>query len=235
MKKYLLPHFNERKAPVKMLVLHATAHFGIDAIESLDKQKLSAHYLVSLDGEIFRLVEEKNRAWHAGVSCWRGEDDLNSKSIGIEVCSLSLGQEAFSFQQIKSLTALCRRIVKRYNIEAQNVVGHSDIAPLRKPDPGLAFPWKILAEKGIGRWFDPTLRETSTNVENLLKQIGYDVRTSEAVRASAYAFCRHFLPEYVQKESDVLKLVDNFLPDNYDFMFEQRFIETLQAVAYAYR
>ncbi len=235
MKRCLLPHFNERKAPVKMLVLHATAHFGVDAIESLDKQKLSAHYLVSLEGEVFRLVEEKNRAWHAGVSCWRGENDLNSKSIGIEVCSLSLGQEPFSSKQIKSLTSLCKRIIKRYDIKPQNVVGHSDIAPLRKPDPGLAFPWEMLASKGVGKWFTPALKEKDTNVENLLRQIGYDVQTPEALKASAYAFCRHFLPEYVQKESDVLRLVDNFLPDNYDFMSEQRFVETLQAVAFAYR
>ncbi len=236
MKKMLLPHVNERKTPVEMLVLHATAHNSEDAVKCLNENELSCHYVVGQKGEIIQVADEDKRAWHAGVAYWRGVDsDLNSRSIGIEVCSMSLGQEAFAEEQIKSLIALCQGIIKRYSINAKNVVGHSDIAPLRKPDPGFAFPWQRLSQEGIGLWYDNNLMLKENDITILLKTIGYDTRSSGVVRASAYAFCRHFLPEYVQKIDDVSYLVENVLPSDFSFMKEDKFLKVLKAVAFAYK
>lgn len=238
MKEYLLQHFDERKTNISMLVLHATAHKGIEAAQCLDNLKLSAHYLLSVDGELIKLVDEKYRAWHAGVSYWRGIDhDLNSCSVGIEICSPSLGQESFTRIQVQKLIPLCQKIIRTYDISAQNVVGHSDIAPLRKPDPGMAFPWEVLAKEGIGLWYqtEDAKKIQCDDIAELLRIIGYDTRTPDAVSASAYAFCRRYLPQYVKKDADVYHLVDNILPDNFDFMKENNFLNVLRAVAYAYQ
>ncbi len=238
MKEYLLPHYDERRSGIDMLVLHATAHTGIEAAQCLDKLKLSAHYLLTLDGELIKLVDEEHRAWHAGVGYWSGIDnDLNSHSVGIELCSPSLGQEPFAEAQIETLIPLCRKIIRKYGIAPQNVVGHSDIAPLRKPDPGAAFPWERLAGEGIGLWYQ--LRNAAKMPENdisrLLGIIGYDIRSEDAVKASAYAFCRHFAPLYVTTDKDVHHLVENVLPMRFDFMREDTFLQILKAAAYSYQ
>lgn len=236
MKEMLLPHFNERKTPVEMLVLHSTAHQGEDAVHCLDECRLSCHYVVTTDGEILKVVDEDKRAWHAGVSYWRGiDDDLNSRSIGIELCSRSLGQEAFADVQIEALIPLCRSIIERHQISARNVVGHSDIAPLRKPDPGMAFPWQRLSEEGIGLWYDKVRVLPENDVAFLLQTIGYDTRSDELIKASAYAFCRRFAPQFVQKDMNICHLVENVLPDNFDFINEAGFLNILKAVAFAYR
>lgn len=238
MKELLLPHYDERKASVDMLVLHATAHRGEDAVQCLDSLKLSAHYVLTSEGELLKLVDEQKRAWHAGVGFWRGVDtDLNSHSIGIEICSPSLGQEPFSEAQIEKLIPFCQKLIRKYRIAPQNVVGHSDIAPQRKPDPGLAFPWKRFAREGIGLWYQ--LRNAAKMPENdisrLLGIIGYDVRSEDAVKASAYAFCRHFAPQYVAVDKNVGHLVENVLPLYFDFMREDRFLQILKAAAYSYQ
>lgn len=238
MREYLLPHYDERRSDVDMLVLHATAHKGMEAAQCLDNLKLSAHYLLTFEGETVKLADEKYRAWHAGVGYWRGVDnDLNSHSIGIEICSPSLGQKPFAEAQIENLIPLCREIIRKYNIKPQNVVGHSDIAPLRKPDPGAAFPWKRLAEEGIGLWYqtENTFKMQGDNAAELLGLIGYDTRNPEAVRASAYAFCRRFAPQYVVWDADVHHLTEHVLPDDFGFMKEEKFMTTLRAVAYSYQ
>ena len=130
-----------------------------------------------------------------------------------------------------------KKIIRKYGIPAQNVVGHSDVAPLRKPDPGVGFPWKRLAKEGVGLWYQPrNAAKTEINdIAKLLAEIGYDTRDERALEASAYAFCRHFLPQYVQKDADIYHLLENILPDNFNFMQEPKFVETLKAVAWSYQ
>ena len=238
MKEYLLPHFNDRKTKIDMLVLHTTAHEGAEAAECLDRLGLSAHYLLTCSGELIRLVADDHRAWHAGMGFWRGTAaDLNSHSVGIEICSPSLGQTALAEAQFEALVPLCQRLIRDYDIAAVNVVGHSDIAPLRKADPGPAFPWQRLSEEGIGVWYKPEDADKMTvgTPEEWLKIIGYDTRTSEAVCASAYAFCRHFAPAYVAADSDIRHLVEHVLPADFAFMEEDGFQRILRATAYAYQ
>ena len=156
MKNIHLPYFNDRKANIDMLVLHCQAFDVDDAIDILHQLQLSAHYMIGLNGKIYQLVDDKYRAWHTktGASYWKGVDDINSCSIGIEVCSLSLGQEQYSKKQIHSLLRLCKTLIRKHHIKKQNIVGHSDICSNRKPDPGKCFPWEYLARHGMGLWYN---------------------------------------------------------------------------------
>jgi N-acetylmuramoyl-L-alanine amidase len=162
--------------------------------------QVSAHYLLDEDGTGWHLVEEEDRAWHAGGSCWRGWQDINSRSIGIELSNSGhdYGYRDFPDAQIAALIALSRDILARHPIPAHNVVAHSDIAPDRKIDPGERFPWARLAAAGIGLWPD-----TSAPVESaapmreapfiMLSEIGYDtdLYTEEEIVS---AFQRRFRP-----------------------------------------
>ena len=221
-----LLHFNQREHSVEMLVIHSMAHEAVEGIARLDELGLSAHYVIDFDGAVWQCVSEEDRAWHAGVSLWQGLDDINSRSIGIEVCHNSLGQSKFGRRQIKALTGLCHEIIERWNIERHMVVGHSDIAPTRKPDPGKAFPWEELAAEGIGIWYGKQFSE-ETNVIKMLSDIGYDTKD---VGAAAYAFCRHFLPTKV-KTMPVRRLLDNPYPKNCDELLSSPdFIRALQNI-----
>lgn len=147
----LSPNFDERSLPVTMVVLHYTEMKPVGtAIERLTDPaaKVSAHYLVTEEGGVIRLVPEDKRAWHAGASFWRGIPDVNSASIGIELDhpGHGLGYRGFADAQIDALIPLLHRIVKQYDIPRANVVGHSDVAPMRKVDPGELFPWDRLAQ-----------------------------------------------------------------------------------------
>jgi N-acetylmuramoyl-L-alanine amidase len=227
-----LPFWEEREdAPIEMLVLHCSAHAPDEMIGVLTERKLSAHYIIGEDGQILQLVPEEKRAWHAGESFWRGKKMLNRYSIGIELSSMSMGQAAYPAAQIKALSNLCRQIMARYGIRPQNVVAHSDVAPTRKPDPGMAFPWQKLAEKGIGLWYDLTdaAKVAEDDVAVLLAQIGYDVSD---LAAASYAFCRHFAPQYVQKIGDIDTLIENVYPA--DFAFPAECLPILQACAWKY-
>jgi N-acetylmuramoyl-L-alanine amidase len=146
------PNFDARKAPPDAIVLHYTGmQTGEAALARLrdPAAKVSAHYLVEEDGRVFRLVPEERRAWHAGVSCWRGERDMNGVSVGIEIVNPGheFGYRAFPDAQAAAVIALVADIAR--------IVGHSDVAPDRKEDPGELFPWKALAEAGHGLWVDP--------------------------------------------------------------------------------
>lgn len=230
-----LPFFDDRSRSVDMLVLHCTAGTAAQTLQILHKLNLSAHYIIDLNGDIYQCVDESKRAWHAGVGFWRGEDcGLNDRSVGIEICSLSLGQTPYAPIQIQALIPLCLDIIGRHKIVPQNIVGHSDIAPLRKPDPGKAFPWRQLAQAGIGLWPQGNLAKIS-DVAALLSDIGYDTRTPHALQASAYAFCRRFAPQFVTTISDPKILVDNFLPSDNGFMSDETFVQTLRAVAWTYQ
>lgn len=156
------PNFNEREHPVDMLVLHytgmETGQQALDRMRDKDAQ-VSAHYMIWEDGRVVQLVGEDKRAWHAGVSSWQGDDDLNSRSIGIEIVNgghdwpLAGGVlPPYSNAQIEALIELCHGILERWDIPGNRIVGHSDIAPARKADPGEHFPWDRLARARIGLW-----------------------------------------------------------------------------------
>ena len=140
-----------------MIVLHYT---GMQSErESINKlcnplSKVSSHYLINRKGTIFRLVQDRHIAWHAGKSCWGKYKNLNKNSIGIELVNKGhqFGYTSFKKKQILSLVKLCKKLIKKYKINKKNIVGHSDIAPLRKIDPGEKFPWKQLAKRNIGIW-----------------------------------------------------------------------------------
>nr|WP_253308480.1 N-acetylmuramoyl-L-alanine amidase [Rickettsia endosymbiont of Ceutorhynchus assimilis] len=149
---------------VRFLVLHYTQENFKKSIESLTGPKVSVHYLVNDQNSdhIFRLVKEQDRAWHAGVSRWKGRNNINDTSIGIEIVNLgfTLDKEDYKTwypyppEQINSVISLCKQIISDYDIAPTNVIGHSDIAPGRKEDPGPLFPWKQLYDNNIGAWYD---------------------------------------------------------------------------------
>lgn len=228
-----LPYFDERPngATVKALVLHCSAHSARGMIEVLRERELSSHYIIDLDGSVWQLASEKKRAWHAGESRWRGMYMLNQYSVGIELSSATLGQSAYHPAQIKSLIKLGRQIIRHYQIPAVNVMAHSDIAPTRKPDPGIAFPWEYLAYKGIGAWYDlaDAAKVAENDVALLLQKIGYDTAD---LAAASYAFCRHFASAPVAVDDDVYHLVDNVYPA--DFTLPKEYLPILKAVAHRY-
>ena len=155
--KNLSPNQDARKLPITMLVLHYTGmETGEAAFEKLldPAAKVSAHYLVDETGKVTQMVDEGRRAWHAGVSFWNGISDVNSASVGIEIVNggHDFDLPKFPKAQITGLLKLCRKIVRAYNIADHNIVGHSDIAPSRKKDPGEKFPWKEMAKRGVGFW-----------------------------------------------------------------------------------
>ena len=153
------PNFDARAGAVDFLVLHYT---GMQSCEAAVARlcdpvaKVSSHYVVDEDGTTYALVGEEKRAWHAGVSYWRGVRGLNDRSIGIEIVNPGheFGYRAFAEAQMAAVLELSRGIIARHGIEARNVVGHSDIAPDRKQDPGELFEWKWLAGNGVGVWTD---------------------------------------------------------------------------------
>ncbi|MBR1948761.1 MAG: N-acetylmuramoyl-L-alanine amidase [Alphaproteobacteria bacterium] len=233
MRRKLLPYYGERKSKIDMIVLHAVAFDIKEAIDSFSENEVSSHYIVAENGEIWQLVGEKRRARHAGVSYWRGIEDINSHSIGIEFCSKTLGQKNFSRAQIASGVELIKKLVKKYKIKPENIVGHSDVAPTRKPDPGKAFFWKELAKEGIGFWYDiaDAKKMDNCSVGELLQIIGYDISD---VHASVYAFCRRFLPQKVIEIKDVCELVNNVGKADELLLQDKKFLQVLKAVAYKY-
>ncbi|WP_429278893.1 N-acetylmuramoyl-L-alanine amidase [Pantoea dispersa] len=215
---------NER---IRFLIFHYTAVDNPTSLKLLTGKNVSAHYLVSdqIDKRsgkpiVYRLVSENKRAWHAGLSNWNGRVNLNDSSVGIEIVNPGftedmLGQKTwypFRQQQVKVLAALAKEIIQRYNIKPDDVLGHSDIAPLRKQDPGKLFPWKALAAQGIGAWPDPQrvkkyLANRSPDspvdilsVQTMLKRYGYDQIPlsgvlDEDTKKIISAFQMHFRPE----------------------------------------
>ncbi|MCP5433260.1 MAG: N-acetylmuramoyl-L-alanine amidase [Alphaproteobacteria bacterium] len=212
------PNFNDRAAGVAVdtLVLHYTGMPTAEgALERLvdPRAEVSAHYFIDEEGTVLRLVPETRRAWHAGKSSWCGVGDINSRSIGIELVNPGhdFGYRPFSEPQIVALEELAGEILSRHRIPARRILGHSDIAPDRKRDPGEMFPWARLAEAGIGlypeSWQDkaplPGDRDLSplAVAEIALLYIGYEVEITGIAnpRTSAViaAFQRHFVPDRV--------------------------------------
>ena len=230
------PNFDERRHPLDMLVLHytgmETAQAALDRMRD-PEAKVSAHYMVREDGRIDQLVAEARRAWHAGVATWQGDDDLNSRSIGIEI--VNGGHDVplpdgtlppYPDDQIDAVIELCRAILSRHAIPQSRIVGHSDIAPLRKQDPGEHFPWARLAEANIGIWPDnggpddpdipvQDLAPGEANaaigwMQQMLADIGYGLPATgtydELTEAVVKAFQRRWLPDRVTGTADVATL-----------------------------
>ena len=147
-----------QKKSIKFIIIHYTGmQSEIASIKRLKnrKAKVSCHYLISRKGEITQMVKENKVAWHAGKSKWKNFNNLNDNSIGIELVNKGheFGYQNFSKNQLTSLISLCKFLKKRYMIKKENFLGHSDIAPLRKLDPGEKFPWKKLSKFKLGRWY----------------------------------------------------------------------------------
>ncbi len=202
------PNFDERTLPISMIVLHYTGmQDGPSALARLrdPEAKVSSHYLVEEDGTVCRLVAEDKRAWHAGRSHWRGTTDINSASVGIEIVNPGheFGYRPFSEEQIEALLPLVAAIKERHGITRGNVVGHSDIAPTRKRDPGELFPWARLAKLRLAlprptrNLMDP--RWTQGGFLLALERFGYDVANP---MAAIMAFQRRFRPELIDGEID---------------------------------
>tara|TARA_B100000029_G_scaffold514215_1_gene616218 strand:- start:123 stop:848 length:726 start_codon:yes stop_codon:yes gene_type:complete len=156
------PNFNKSKRSknlIRAIIIHYTGmQSERESIIRLcnPKFKVSSHFLINEGGKVYRLVDDNQIAWHAGKSCWKKYKNLNKNSIGIELVNKGhrFGYKNFKKKQLKSLTKICKILIKKYKINKKNVVGHSDIAPLRKIDPGEKFPWKQLAKENIGIWHD---------------------------------------------------------------------------------
>jgi len=201
------PNFNPRPDGIRpsIIVLHYTGMKTMEeALQRLRDQsaQVSCHYLVDRDGTVMQLVDERERAWHAGKSFWRGMGDVNSHSIGIEMVNMGheYGYKPFSVQQVHSVVKLCQGAMERHNISPANVVGHSDVAPMRKQDPGELFDWQLLALHGVGLWPEPQdsdydqaehyFGDGAAAFEALLYEYGYDNACD--LKSIVVAFHRHF-------------------------------------------
>jgi N-acetylmuramoyl-L-alanine amidase len=215
------PNHDDRGVAVDMLILHYTGmKTAQDAINRLrDRQAgVSSHYVVDEDGTVFRLVPEGRRAWHAGVSQWRGHTTLNARSIGIEIVNPGheFGYRDFPVLQLAAVCDLCLAILARHAIPARNVVAHSDVAPDRKEDPGERFDWRALAANGVGLWPEDApdlgttgmVRDAKTlrPVRAALAEIGYRVASEGALDPALSivlrAFQRHWRPEAITGQAD---------------------------------
>lgn len=211
------PNFNDRRdnKKISMLVMHYTGMRS--AKEALNRlcdptSQVSAHYMIDETGQIFKLVEEDKRAWHAGVGYWRGETDLNSISIGIEIVNPGheFGYVPFPAVQMRSVMELSKRLAQQYDIKPVNVVGHSDIAPSRKEDPGELFDWKGLAQQGVGLWASakPSGIQDTEDLIRSLGQIGYEIEKPDHFPKIVEAFQRHWRADkitgaYDQETADI--------------------------------
>ena len=188
------PNHDERGSAIDMLVLHYTGMASAEAALSRlcdAGAKVSAHYTITEDGVVYAHVPEARRAWHAGLSFWAGTRNVNDCSVGIELVNPGheFGYRAFPERQIESLKSLCRDILARHLIPAARVLGHSDVAPARKDDPGELFPWPSLAQSGIGLW--PSLLRGYLPAAELVN-LGYDPEAP--LDKIITAFQRHFRP-----------------------------------------
>ncbi|MGF6426300.1 MULTISPECIES: N-acetylmuramoyl-L-alanine amidase [Bradyrhizobium] len=206
-----------------MIVLHYT---GMPDVEGAITQlctagtEVSAHYIVLEDGRIVQCVPESKRAWHAGVSAWAGDDDINSCSIGVEIVNRGhdWGYPDFPLRQIAAVIALCRGIMLRRKIVSHRVLGHSDVAPARKKDPGEKFPWHSLANSGVGHWVQPApmvrgdalqlgaISDSVSNMQAAFRRYGYNIPTNGKFDGPTMevvtAFQRHFRPERIDGIAD---------------------------------
>ena len=213
------PNYSMKKRPpnsIKSIVIHYTGmQSERESIKKLcdPKFKVSSHYLINRNGRIFMLVKEKYVSWHAGYSCWGQFKNLNKNSIGIELVNKGhkFGYTNFKKKQLSNLIKICQSLIKKYKIKRQNIVGHSDIAPLRKLDPGEKFPWKKLGNNKIGIWHNlkegdlvkfrkiKIVNKSKVKFINKLKKIGYcfnSGRKGSSIKIIK-AFQRHYRKELI--------------------------------------
>ncbi len=219
------PNHGERADGQKpdMILLHYTGMPSAEgALDWLcrDESQVSSHYFVQPDGEVLQLVPESRRAWHAGKSFWHGETDINSRSIGIEVANAGHpgGLPDYPKEQIAAVIELCRDCGDRWSIVPERVLGHSDVAPVRKVDPGEKFPWRELYEAGVGHWVEPAAitggrffqrgdrGQPIEALQSMLSLYGYGTEItgefSDKTAGDVEAFQRHFRPEQVDGIAD---------------------------------
>lgn len=218
-KTYRSPNFNLRRKnyEIKYLILHYTAILiDKEALKYLcnKKNKVSSHYLIDKSGIIFNLVDDKFRAWHAGESYWKKIRDINSRSIGIEICNSghNLNFEKYTIKQIDSISKLLVHLKKKYSIRSENILGHSDIAPYRKIDPGEKFPWLKLSKQKIILFPKVISKKISNEIEIKLKliskyskkkrtlymlnKIGYDINLSILSNKNFYILIKVYQMHY---------------------------------------
>jgi N-acetylmuramoyl-L-alanine amidase len=217
---------------IKILVIHYTGmQSKIESINRLlsPKHKVSCHYLIDRQGKIYQMVEDKKIAWHAGKSRWKNFINLNKNSIGIELVNKGheFGYEKFTNKQIKNLIKLCLKLKKKYNIKNSNIVGHSDIAPLRKIDPGEKFPWQQLKKSALGFWHkEIEVKLKKTNYKQLEKlffknlfKIGYRYFNLKRRTKNDFliikAFQMRYLPNKVTGKIDQKTFIISHLLANY--------------------
>ena len=219
------PNFSKKKRSdksIKMIVIHYTGmQSERESVTRLcnPKSKVSSHFVINQNGKTYRLVQDNQIAWHAGKSCWGKYKNLNKNSIGIELVNKGhqFGYTSFKKKQLLSLIKICRNLIKKYKIKKKNIVGHSDIAPLRKIDPGEKFPWKQLANNSIGIWHSckPGLLKKYRNIKFLkkndkirfiknLNKIGYCFSTKNFFFfiKTVKAFQRHYRKELINGHLD---------------------------------
>ena len=230
------PNFNNKKRPfrsIKFIVIHYTGmQSERESIIRLcsPKYKVSSHFLISQSGKVYRLVEDNRIAWHAGKSRWGKYKNLNKNSIGIELVNKGhrFGYTNFKKKQLSSLIKICNKLIKKYKIKKVNIVGHSDISPLRKIDPGEKFPWEKLARKNIGVWhnFNPKIlkkisgvqisdRKNKSKFVRNLKKIGYCFSKNNKFfyTKTVKAFQRHYRRELINGilDKESLTITENLL------------------------
>ncbi len=195
------PNFDTRQNDVRpsLIILHQTENEDLDHCiacytgeKVLTHGRISAHYLIGLDGTLWQFVDDVHRAWHAGRAWWQGMDDLNTHSIGIEMLGAKMAP--FPASQLNTLRDLVTHLQRRWAIPAHAVLGHNDIAPDRKWDPGPLFPWRDMAIDGIGLWPDATdLACAPDQVVPLLRDIGYTAPVDDVALITGFQI--HYVPE----------------------------------------
>jgi len=215
------PNYSKKSRPkkdIKFVIIHYTGmQSEIESIKRLmdPGYEVSCHYLINRKGDITQMVREENIAWHAGKSKWKKFKNLNNYSIGIELVNKGhqFGYQNFSHQQISSLIKLCKKLKKKYLIKKENFLGHSDIAPLRKVDPGEKFPWKKLSKFNIGKWYVKVNKKIEVNPQKKkemffknLRKFGYrylsNTKKNYENKMIVKAFQRHYLPNFINGKID---------------------------------
>ena len=226
---------NSSERPAGAQVAYLLFHYTVFDLERTLKVfndpacKVSAHYVVSLEGDVHETVPETRAAWHAGLSSWGGQESLNGQSIGIEIINDGYRERddqdpgqvvqgddrewySYTEAQVEALERLSKEIINRHGIRPENVVGHSDVAPLRKLDPGPLFPWQELARRGVGRWYDLRKTDSSNHIPAIgsgeerawaaekLEMVGYALPNEEAFGQVVRAFHMHFRPTNICEE-----------------------------------
>jgi N-acetylmuramoyl-L-alanine amidase len=233
------PNFNSRPegALIDAIILHYTGMQSLEAaLERMcnAKHEVSAHYCIAVNGDIYQLVSDEMRAWHAGKSFWQGKESLNDNSIGIEIVNTGheFGYKRFPDAQMQSVLGLLEKLFATHNIDKKRVLGHSDIAPDRKEDPGEFFNWQLLAKKGFSIWhgLEESFFETSSGIvspgdsgesilqmQQKLKMFGYKVELTSQfdhqTKLAIIAFYRRFIPSRIIKNSNT-RYPENIFWDN---------------------